>query len=176
MPAYKPEVIADCINRGRNVTLSAKARGDALEDLICHLLEAIPGVVVSRNQVDYFKSMEVDVVAGNAKQAAWMALLPDVFLVECKNWNDAVDSASVTEFASKLRYKGISLGVLVAANGITGNKEDLTSAHFRLAIEQSEGRRVLVVSLEDINSLTTSEEFVELLRDTFLRLVGSGKM
>ena len=56
-----------------------------------------------------------------------------------------VDSKAVSEFAAKLRYKRIEAGILVATNGITGDPDELSSAYQRVALEQADGRQILVL-------------------------------
>jgi hypothetical protein len=80
--------------------------------------------------------MEIDIAVANERKARWMQLLPPVFLVECKNWDAKVDSGAVSKFGAKLRYRRIDTGILVAANGITGDSNELSSAYQIVAFEQ----------------------------------------
>ncbi|WP_269855169.1 restriction endonuclease [Streptomyces sp. RPT161] len=176
MTDYSATEIQGCIAKGLDKSLTAQARGDALEDLFCYLLEALPGVTANRKVVDRFKSCEVDLVVANIREARWLKTYPTFFLVECKNWDKPVNSQSVLAFAGKLEMRYVELGVLVAANGITGDKEDLASAHHIIEVQQSKGRRIVVVTLDHLRQVKTTEDFEVLLRDRLLNTVGAGHL
>jgi hypothetical protein len=68
-----------------------------------------------------------------------------------------------------LAGRGVELGVLVAASGITGNRDNLTSAH-ALGLHGSPWAiKVVVITAEDIASLQSADDFVELLHWRYLR-------
>ncbi|KIE25718.1 hypothetical protein LK08_17705 [Streptomyces sp. MUSC 125] len=173
MTDYDVATIENFINRGMDKSLTTKARGDALEDLFCYLLELLPGVSVRRKAVDRFKSSEVDVIVANIGEARWLKTYPTIFLVECKNWDNPVDSQSVLAFSGKLEMRYVELGVLVAANGITGDEKDLASAHHIIEVHQSKGRRIVVVTLDSLRKVKTTDDFETLLRDRLLNTVGA---
>ncbi|MBY5545989.1 hypothetical protein HFO61_03890 [Rhizobium leguminosarum] len=50
-------------------------------------------------------------------------------VVECKNWQALVDTATVRAFTSKLRFMGMKFGRLVAANRVTGSQVEVTACH-----------------------------------------------
>ena len=50
-------------------------------------------------------------------------------IIECKNWSNPVGSMEVSWFITKIRDRGLDFGVLVAANGVTGDARDKTAAH-----------------------------------------------
>ncbi len=104
-----------------------------------------------------------------------MKVFPTALLVECKNWDDPVGVTAVTDFIFKLMAKYVDLGIIVAANGITGDKQQLTAAYQRIAIAQSKGHRVLILTLEDLKAVKTTGDFESLLINKFLEAVGSGK-
>jgi hypothetical protein len=175
MTAYSRELVDKFVAVGLDKQRTTKDRGDALESLLCYLLGELPGIFVRRNARDPFRSMEIDITAANAQEARWMKVLPSVFLVECKNWDAKVCSKMVSEFAAKLRYRRIEAGILVATNGITGDPVELTSAYQRVALEQADGRRILVVTLDQLRCIKCTENFAELLRGAVLELAGPCK-
>lgn len=175
MNTYSRDRIEAYVAVGQDKTQFTKARGDALEELICYLLSELPGIKVLRNARDPFQSQEIDITVANAGLSTWMRLFPALILIECKNWDDHVGVSAVTDFIFKLMAKYVEVGIIVAANGITGDPEDLTAAYQRIAIAQSKGRRVLVITMEDLKNIKTTEDFEELLVESFLRAVGSGK-
>jgi Restriction endonuclease len=97
-------------------------RGDALEALICYLFQTIPGITVTRrNEHNAFDTEEIDVAFFNEQASGGLPFLPWIILVECKNWLSLVGSEHVSWFDTKMRNRGVEFGILVEANGITGN-------------------------------------------------------
>ncbi len=175
MTAYSWDKIEAYIIAGLDKTRSTKVRGDALEELICYLLSELPGIKVLRNARDPFQSQEIDITVANAQLSTWMRIFPSVFLIECKNWDEHVGVTAVTDFIFKLMAKYVDVGIIVAANGITGDREELTAAYQRIAIAQSKGHRVLVVTMDSLRDIETTEDFEHLLNECFLLAVGSGR-
>ncbi len=175
MTTYSKAYIADLAAVGKDKSLTTKARGDALETLVQHLLNGIPGVLTRTNGIDPFRGSEIDISVANAQTGVWMQVLPSLFLVECKNWDMPVDAKAVGAFIVKLREKGVSLGVMVAANGITGNKDDLTAAYMKINMAQQAGQRVIVITLDDLMPLEESEQLSKLLCEKILECVASGR-
>lgn len=105
----------------------------------------------------------------------WMKVVPSLFLVECKNWDNPVDAKAVGAFILKLREKGVSMGIMVAANGITGDRNELTAAYMKINMAQQEGQRVIVVTLDDIVTLKDFEQFSKLLCERILECVAAGR-
>src|SRR5258707_15773493 len=98
------------------------AKGKALEDLICYVFECIPGFsVTQRNSLDVFQAEEIDVAFWNDQHRQGLRFPHNIILVECKNWSVPVSNDEVAFFDTKLRGRGLSFGILVAANGITGD-------------------------------------------------------
>jgi len=151
------------------------AQGRALESLICYVLSRIPGVDrITTNPLNIFKTEEIDVSFWNDGLTRGLTFLPTVMLVECKNWSHAVGSQEVAYFAARLRHRGSQYGLLIAANGITGDPGDLSRAHYEMATALAEGQRILVITKAELLQLTHSEQFVALLKEKICDLVVSG--
>jgi hypothetical protein len=91
------------INVGRNAGTTAE-KGRALEDLICYLFGLVPGVTIThRNDMNAFDTEEIDVALWNDQDATGFNFLPNVILIESKNWSHAVSSIEVNWFDTKLR-------------------------------------------------------------------------
>lgn len=73
-----------------------------------------------------------------------------------------------------LAGRGVELGILVAANGITGNRDDLTNAHALGLHGSPEGLKVVVITTEDIANLQTVADFIELLHRRYLLAYAAG--
>src|SRR5882672_4368815 len=109
------------LGKGRTAS-TTREQGTALEELICYVFGCIPGIsVATRNAVNEFQSQEIDVAFWNEQHPLGLRFLPNILLVECKNWSVPVGSVEVSWFEAKLRRRGLSFGILVAANGITGD-------------------------------------------------------
>ncbi|BDT94096.1 hypothetical protein IFM12275_40720 [Nocardia sputorum] len=149
-------------------------QGKAYEALAAYLFDAIPGCFTERNLISYFKTEQIDVVVANNKQSDGLFPLPHVFLIECKNWSHPVDSSTLGYFINILRSRGVEAGVLIAANGITGDAADKTNAHALGIAALKDGIKVLILTTEDIERLTCTAELVDLIIRRFLRAYGLG--
>jgi hypothetical protein len=153
----------------------ANEKGRALEDFICYLFPLVPGVeIAERNTLNAFDTEEVDVALWNNRNRRGLYFLPNLLLVESKNWSHACGSQEVSYFVNRLRHRGCDHGLLIAANGVTGSAEDLTRAHFEIATALAEGIRVLVVTSAELENLTSSDEMVALLKKKLCQLVVAG--
>jgi len=151
-------------------------QGKALEDLICYVFGKIPGISVrKRNVLNIFGTEEVDVALWNEKDQNGLSFLPYILLVECKNWSKALDSAEVSWFDTKLRNRGLTFGVLVAAKGITGNPARLTAAYSIIAGALREQRNIVVFTRAEIQATKNTDQIVRLFKEKLcdLALVGT---
>jgi restriction endonuclease len=150
-------------------------KGRALEDLICFLFPLVPGIeIAERNALNAFATEEVDVALWNARSAEGLYFLPHLLLVEAKNWSTPCGSQEVSYFVGRLRQRGCDHGILFAAAGVTGVPSDLTRAHFEIAAALAAGVRVMIVTPEDIESATNTNQIVALLKRKLCQLVVSG--
>jgi hypothetical protein len=164
------------------VKASADARttteqGRALENLICYLFGLVPGVAVTqRNERNFFDTEEIDVALWNDKHPAGFFFLPDIILIECKNWSSRVGGGEVNWFDTKLRNRGLEFGILVATMGITGNDADLTNAHKVVADALRERRRLIVISTNEILALGDTDALAHLLKKKMCELAVKGSL
>ena len=120
MVAISQRTVRRYFNNGAAATTTTE-QGKALEDLICFVFEKLPGISVTRrNETNSFQTEEIDIAFCDEQHAKGLPFLPNVILVECKNWSKTVGSEQVNWFDTKLRNRGLSFGILVASNGITG--------------------------------------------------------
>lgn len=158
-----------------NTAATTNEKGRALENLIAFLFPVIPGVeIAERNALNAFATEEVDIALWNNREASGIHFMPNIILVECKNWSNACGSQEVSYFVGRLRQRGCDHGILIATNGITGIAEDLTRAHFEIATALTGGVRVVVITLDELTQLSTSQEIVALLKKKLCQLVVSG--
>jgi len=149
---------------------SRARRGQALEALMCHLLETIPGMrVYARDHRDFAQSQEIDIALWNDR----LHFLPSVILVECKNWNSHVGSVEIRAFEGKLRDRGLPFGILVAPKGIAGNPTELTSAHNVVSGALRDGIRIIVLTRTDIESVISGADLEEIFKTKLCELAVS---
>ena len=153
------------------------AKGRALEDLICYIFAKVPGIeVVKRNTLNAFNTEEIDVALWNNRNANGLYFLPNILLVECKNWSYPLGSQEVAYFVQRLQNRGRDHGILVAANGITGNAHDLTAANYEIAMALGRGLHILVVTRAEIETLRDTHQLHRLLKEKLCELAVSGTM
>jgi len=150
---------------------TSEERGRLFEDLLKYIFESAPGALVVANQRNYFRTEQVDLAVSNG--GAYPGL-PDEFLVECKNYQEPVDSKSVGYFLFISLMRDAKLAVVVALNGLTGNKEESTYAHSLALSASAKGCRLVVLTEADILSLTSPDELAEILRERWLAAWANG--
>jgi hypothetical protein len=152
------------------------AKGKAFEELACYLVSGIPGIsITARNETNTFGTEEIDVACKCDNDPLGLGNLADFFLVECKGWREPVTSVEVSWFLTKIRHRGVRFGILIAANGITGEAGHLERSHFLVSVELATSRiRMIIVTREEIEKLQSGEKFAELINQKVCRLHASG--
>jgi hypothetical protein len=170
--AYSADVIGGFLLRCDDASATTTERGKALEDLICYLFECVPGVTVEdRNAMNVAGTEEIDVALWNDKALNGLDFLPNVILVEAKNWTSPVSSMEVAWFIAKLRNRGRDYGILVAMNGITGCPEERKNAYFEVASALKDKVQVIIVTRDDLLSLSSIGDLARLLKKKECQLV-----
>lgn len=169
----EPAVIRRFLTDAGAATTS-DTKGKLYEELVKYLFEVVPGCIAELNLTNVFRTEQIDVAVGNARPDDGLWLLPHVMLVECKDWDKPVDSSTVGYFMNILAGRGIELGVLVAGNGITGDRDDLTNAHALGLHGSPRAIKIVVITTEEIASLQSADDFVELLHRRYLRSCATG--
>jgi len=176
MALIDQQVVQGFVDAGLNGATTTE-KGRALEDLVCYLFGQVPGIAITqRNEMNAFDTEEIDVALWNDKDAMGFPFLPDIVIVECKNWSKAVGSGEVNWFDTKLRNRGLEFGVLVATNGITGNGGDLSAAHKIVADALKEKRRLVVITTAEIQALADTDALVFLLKQKICQLAVMGSL
>lgn len=174
MAQYSSQRIRRFFQRG-DAARTRTGKGQALEDLICYIFEKVPGVSVSeRNEPSAFNDEEIDVLFWNQRHNNGLYFLPCLFIAECKNWSNPVGSRGVITFTSALKSRGCDHGILVATNGISGTSEPPTEAHHQIAMALSEMVHILVITREEIEALSDTDDLVELLQGRLCGLSRKG--
>lgn len=160
-----------------NSSTTAQDKGKALEDLIIYIFDKVPGITdYVRNQFHASGAEEIDVLfVNNKSNPKGFYFLPEFFLVECKNWSNSVGSRDVSWFKDKIEERGYGFGIIVAANGITGDATDLTHAHQIVFRALSRGIRIVVLEINELENLESTEELVELIKKKIMKLLTMGR-
>jgi hypothetical protein len=152
-----------------------KTKGQIFEDLVCYLMESVPGIsVTKRNVLNPYHSEEVDVGVWNEKAPSGFYFLPNTILIEAKNWSTSVGSQEVVSFIAKLKARGLEFGFLIALNGITGNQHDITAArdHIRQALHEKIS--FVVVKRADFEGFKSGRDFVGFVKEKLCEMAVSG--
>lgn len=159
-----------------SLAMHSQAKGEAYEKLIAYLFESVPGCIVDRDITNVFGTEQIDVAVGNIHEVGGLRLLPSIFLVECKNWDDPVDSQAIGYFFNILASRALELGVLIAANGVTGDVVSGRHSHALGLGAAPRGIKMIVITNDDIARLTQPADFVDLLHRRYLRACATGQL
>ncbi|MGB3717320.1 MAG: restriction endonuclease [Candidatus Promineifilaceae bacterium] len=98
--------------------LTAKEKGDFLEDLVGRLFNEEEGFVVDSKVKS--SSDEIDLVVVNkVNDPFWISLHTPFILIECRNWKDKTEPKHIRDFEGKIldRKHYCKLGVFIATGG-----------------------------------------------------------
>jgi hypothetical protein len=157
---------------------TAYEKGKKLEQLVVYVFGKVPGVKFYKsNVVNNAVSEEIDVAFFNNRVRSGFPFLQYLLLVECKNWSSPVGAVSVREFAAKLKHRACAYGVLIAANGITGNAQDRSAAHdaVRMALAV-EGISIVVVTRAEMEAWADTADIVDLFKLKLCELTVDGSI
>ncbi len=152
-----------------DVALTTEAKGSALEDVVNWTFCSLPGLrVLKHDFTDAAGSSEIDLLLMNDRRFTPVPFLSDYVLVECKNWATRVDSATVRDFIGKLQSFHLDVGILVAANGVTGDAADQTAANdtIRQAFDR-DAMKIIVIKRPDLEAFRSQGQIVQFLQERF---------
>lgn len=174
MPALSPKKIASYLHTARTGATTV-LRGRAFEDFLCYLFGKVPGIgITHRDTLNRFESEEIDVALWNDKKPGAFDFLPNIVLMEAKNWSNPAGSAEVAWFDTKLRNRGLDYGIFVALNGITGDAVQKTAAHQIIAVSLKDHRRLVVLTGADVLPLRNTFQLVTLIKTKLCELAVTG--
>jgi len=166
-PLLDHEALADRLIVGDNGNTAEK--GIALESVVTETFCKMEGVGIIRvNAIDDAGSSEIDILLYNLRHPQGLPFLSDNIMIECKNWRAPVGAAVVRVFSSKLHACRLDFGILVAANGVTGDEQDRTAAfaHIRSEFDRT-GLKILIVTRAELEALRETDDLALLLRMKF---------
>lgn len=174
MAAIDQAAVQAFVDAGNNAATTTE-QGQALESLICYLFSLVPGIAVThRNEMNVFDTEEIDVALFNDGSADGLFFLPNIILIEAKNWSSNVSSIEVSWFLQKLASRGLDFGILVTTKGVTGNAADLTNAHNIVAQALAQRRKLIVLTTNEILAQADTSDLVKLIKTKLCELAVKG--
>jgi hypothetical protein len=150
---------------------TSQIRGAALEQAAIRMIGSIPGVIEPvSNVVDYASAGEIDILFPNQAPRTGLWFLDRAFLCECKNWAVPVGAQEIRVFADRMRERNCRDGILISANGITGDSAALTAANHQVARALEDGREILVLNWQDLRTVRGAGSLRDLLQRKWIRL------
>jgi hypothetical protein len=151
-------------------------KGQALEDLLAYAFQKYQGVrLVDRNVHVANGSEEIDLVFWNDRLPRGLPFLSNVLMFECKNWTAAVGSDAVVYFANKIRTRHLEYGFLIAANGVTGDADDLTAAHQHLHnFLVQDNTKIIIIDRAELCGMRSTQELAALIQKKIARIILRG--
>lgn len=148
-----------------SVETDSDAKGALLEAMIRRLFSEVPGLALDDQDVmSAYQTEEIDLYFWNDREREGLHFLDCPLIIECKAWSRPVGGNELRYFATTLKDRGRSSGIFVALQGITGNPDRRTAAQYHLAQSMAEGQTVLVITANDIATLTDWRDLVRLLQ------------
>lgn len=172
MVAIPQQAIVDQLTEGDNGNSAQK--GEALENVVEQTMCLFDGVgLIHRNVEDLPGSLEIDLVLFNHQvNGSGLPFLPPLMIIECKNWEAPVNTATLRAFTSKVHGMRLKFGLLVAANGITGDEDDVTAAHAHLRDTfKQDGEIILVITRAELCGVDSTDELGALLREKYGKFI-----
>jgi hypothetical protein len=177
MAKYSLRRIRQLLDSCNDPNSTNQAKGAAFEALACYIFETVPGVSITEtDEMNVFQNEEIDVALWNDRVKFGFNFLPNIVLIECKNWNNPVSSIEVAWFAQKLVSRGLDFGILIANNGITGDTVQLTASHHTIAIHLAQKRNIIVITCDEIKQLRTTDDLISLIKRKLCKLAVSGRI
>lgn len=150
------------------------AKGKALEDAVEAAFCAVSGITLqARDKDNSYQSEEIDLAFWNEKEAKGLHFLPNILLVEAKNWSKPAGAKEVAWFVEKLRDRCLDFGIFVAAEGVTGDPKGITAARDKIRTALKDGIKVIVMKKQDIMAFKAPGDLVSFLKTKMCELVVS---
>lgn len=158
------EMLAACRSANTRAT-----RGATLEDFVQHVFENTPSVTMfGRDIKDESGAQEVDLVFSHYHFQSNFPVVDVTVIVECKNEKRKTSATHIREFGSKLRTRGLNIGILVTMAGLSGSRG--TAGHAAVRDELTAGISIIVVTAKELGSLACSADLAEILTRRLLEL------
>ena len=145
--------------------------GRILENLIADLFSKCEGIRHHQNNLlNSAGSSEIDVCFWNSQKHDGFPFLPNILVAECKNTAGRMGSAEIRNFRGKLQDMRLDFGLFIAANGITGNAENLRAAHDAVRAAFQNKISIAVLTKLELIELENTDDLIRLVQDKILML------
>jgi hypothetical protein len=149
---------------------TTNAKKLSYEYLAIFLITAIDGLTVIGHDTRG-ASEEIDLWVENDSTNSFWQKVGHIFIVECKNWGDPIGVQQVRNLSSIMETKNIGFAILLARNGITGDKwHDAVAA---IRDDFKKGRYVVVLDQSDLeeiaNGVHPTKKIRQKYRDLFMK-------
>lgn len=169
-PAWIASELAEIDSLGEK----PQEKGKRLETLIASIFSDVEGLHFElSNLKNFYQTEEIDLLFWNDRERHGLHFLDCPLIVECKSSKSALSGRALRYFATTLADKGRSSGVLVALSGVAGKETAATAGFYHMTAALTQGVSVLLVTREDLLSLTSGAGLVALLKRRLLSLVTS---
>lgn len=142
---------------------SSTARGRRLQDLVAFLIEPLPGIeITDENVYSIGRTEEKDVWLRHAREAAGMPFDDRDIPVECKNEKSKTGPQAIAWFGEKIRNSGGRDGLLLTVAGLSGGIQ--SGGHEEIRNQLKKGSRIVVITTDDVLNLSAGADFLALLQ------------
>jgi hypothetical protein len=127
-----------------------------LEDIAFYLCSTLNGCIPRRNLKTVFVDGEIDILINNLNVGNLLSykVLGEYFLVECKNYKQAVDVSRLGYFLYRMRLAHARFGILFATNDITGEGTDKNAESLRRRALHEDDAVCIVITGADLKALS----------------------
>jgi hypothetical protein len=141
------------------------ARGRAIEDIGELLFSSIPGISIQGKRVlDVSRAQEVDLVLRNEQHERGLPHLPYLLYAESKNWRSAIGPNEVSWFATKVRERNGTFGIILVRDRISGLRTlNPSGAYLQLLFELERGCELILLTRSEIERVRSGERLAKLL-------------
>lgn len=170
MTALDPKEVKRLLSVAAEAATAAE-RGKTYEELLVYIFASVPGTRVVADKKNFFGAEQVDIAVSHG---GIFPGVPKKFLVECKKYADPLDSKSVGYFLYICLSRRSEMAVIVAANGLSGDEDEMTYAHSLAYGATALGCRLIVLTDADLLGLTSEDDVVEIISRRYLEAFASG--
>lgn len=146
---------------------TTKRAGDSLEALASVIFSGVSGVRSLRNWQGAF---QIDVLVDVVGNSGLYSRFGPTIVVECKSWEANADVTVAAKLVASLKLANSKTGILLLKNGITGDQNYQHAHRIILSSFQKLDATILVISLNEIESIQTEGGLMHLLAKKWTEL------
>lgn len=155
----------------KGMSTRSHMKGRRFEKLLRLIFEDVPGLThVASDTQSAHHTQEIDLTFWNDKPPNGLFFLDVPLLIEGKSSSSPVDGRDFEHFATTVKHRGRRDGVLVALGGLTGNPGRNSAGLYHQATALIDGITILVVTEEDLLTLTSGADLVRLCQRLLLAI------